>query len=359
MRQVKNALQHFKGVISRNRLEVLPANGTVVLETIANVHTALQPYTLNENSSAIISATTQVYQSLGKLIKLCDEVLLSEDDTHCASLSQENVTEVVELVEKAVQNLVEIANEKVLEREKNGSLTAKTSTNSNLLQRPEVNCQRTSLPDIPLTPRERDILEQSQAKNLRTSHSIESMLRDSSPPPKPPLPERYVEEWKQKNSLAKQRLPLNVLLPIDTLIQFFVLLFSLSRRASNPPPLPPKRKIQTKPVGIQLSPQQQTQSATDLDSSNNIDVTLLNCGLDRMSLRSKSPDDNSSLLSTSSLDSALNHSREEDELKALTCNDHQNDEITLREDIDRFFEQSKLQNHRTIPNDFLLIEFCF
>lgn len=103
VRQVKNALQHFKGVISRNRLEVLPANGTVVLETIANVHTALQPYTLNENSSAIISATTQVYLSLGKLIKLCDEVLLSEDDANCASLSQENVTEVVELVEKAVQ----------------------------------------------------------------------------------------------------------------------------------------------------------------------------------------------------------------------------------------------------------------
>lgn len=103
MRQVKNALQHFKGVISRNKLEVLPANGTVVLETIANVHTALQPYTLNENSSAIISATTQVYLSLGKLIKLCDEVLLSEDDANCASLSQENVTEVVELVEKAVQ----------------------------------------------------------------------------------------------------------------------------------------------------------------------------------------------------------------------------------------------------------------
>lgn len=75
--------------------------------------------------------------------------------------------------------------------------------------------------------------------------------------------------------------------------------------------------------------------------SNNIDVTLLNCGLDRMSLRSKSPDDNSSLLSTSSLDSALNHSREEDELKALTCGDQQCDELTLREDIDKFFAHSK------------------
>lgn len=103
VRQVKNALQHFKDVISRNKLEVLPGNGTIVLESIANVHTALQPYTLNENSSAIISATTQVYLSLGKLIKLCDEVLLSEDNANCASLSKENVSEVVELVDNAVQ----------------------------------------------------------------------------------------------------------------------------------------------------------------------------------------------------------------------------------------------------------------
>lgn len=83
---------------------------------------------------------------------------------------------------------MQIANEKMSEREKNGGLVMKIS--SNTLQRPEVNTQRTSLPDIPLTPRERDILEQSQQKNLRTSHSIESILRDSSPPPKPPLPER-------------------------------------------------------------------------------------------------------------------------------------------------------------------------
>lgn len=101
--QVKNALRHFKDVISRNKLEVLPPNGTIVLELIANFHTALQPYILNENGSAIISANTQVYLSLGKLIKLCDEVMLSEDDANCASLSQDNVNEVVELVENAVE----------------------------------------------------------------------------------------------------------------------------------------------------------------------------------------------------------------------------------------------------------------
>lgn len=72
VRQVKNALTHFKDVILKNKLEMLPGNGTVVLELIANVHTALQSYTLNENSSALINATNHVYMSLGKLLKLCE-----------------------------------------------------------------------------------------------------------------------------------------------------------------------------------------------------------------------------------------------------------------------------------------------
>lgn len=184
VRQVKNALQHFKDVISKDKLEVLPGNGTVVLETIANVHTALQSYALNENSSAIISATTKVNSSLGSLIKLCDEVMLSNSDMQSSSLSQENVNDIVVTLEGAVQDLVDIANEKIRERE--------SASKSNTLARPTVDlaAQRTSLPDIPLTPRERDILEKSQSNPMRTSHSSESILRDSSPPPKPPLPER-------------------------------------------------------------------------------------------------------------------------------------------------------------------------
>lgn len=39
--------------------------------------------------------------------------------------------------------------------------------------------------------RERDLLEQTSTKKIRASHSTESILRDSSPPPKPPLPNRY------------------------------------------------------------------------------------------------------------------------------------------------------------------------
>ncbi|KAL9695632.1 hypothetical protein quinque_014917 [Culex quinquefasciatus] len=272
VRQVKNALTHFKDVILKNKLEMLPGNGTVVLELVANVHTALQSYTLNENSSALINATNHVYMSLGNLLKLCDEVLLTADNENCPSLSKENVKEIVELVENAVNNLVNLANEKISDKAA-GSGCSGNHHSSNTLQRPAVDIagQRTSLPDIPLTPRERDILEQTSLKTVRASHSTESILRDSSPPPKPPLPDR----------------------------------------AQDPPPLPPKRKSQH-------SKNHSFHETSDADS------TFLGggCGgaLDRMSLRSRSPEDNSSLLSASagSLDSALNHSREEDELRALT-----------------------------------------
>lgn len=38
VRQVKHALTHFKDVIIKKKLEMLHGNGTVVLESITNVH---------------------------------------------------------------------------------------------------------------------------------------------------------------------------------------------------------------------------------------------------------------------------------------------------------------------------------
>lgn len=66
--------------------------------------------------------------------------------------------------------------------------TTLRSSYANLVEKP---VQRNSLPDIPLTPREREILEQTSHVPgvVRNSHSTESILRDSSPPPKPPLPD--------------------------------------------------------------------------------------------------------------------------------------------------------------------------
>ncbi|KRK05929.1 C3G, isoform E [Drosophila yakuba] len=303
VKDISNALKHFRDVILKKKLEVLPGNGTVILETIASMYSVIQTYTLNENSAIMSCATQQVYQSLGKLIKLCDEVMLSEDSGECASLSNENVREVIDLLEDAVRNLVTLAQGKLKEQDQcafryggsglggigaaaeiMGAVTASPGvsvpgTGIMRVSAAESAAQRTSLPDIALTPKERDILEQHNVNPMRGSHSTESILRDTSPPPKPPLP----------------------------------------NRASNPPPLPPKRRSQPgAPAGAAVVGCSSLTSASyaqphnislnlDLDCSSNI--SLLNYGVDRLSVRSRSPDENSQC----SFDSALNHSREEED----------------------------------------------
>ncbi|XP_012228703.1 guanine nucleotide-releasing factor 2 isoform X4 [Linepithema humile] len=267
VRQVQLALLHFRDVVSKKKLEMLPGNGTIVLDTVTTIHNALKSYLLYDNSSTLGSATNQVYQALAQLLKLCDDVLLHGDQS--SALDTENVTHVIGLVEEAVKNLVALAHEKIANKQKPASAANSNRTSgygSELTQ-------RNSLPDIPLTPRERQILEQTAASSslVRSSHSSESILRDSSPPPKPPLPDRTNVCLSEENSSS-----------------------------GTPPPLPPKRRTRTQQL---------------LDESEG----LLASSLDRVSLRSRSPEDSSSLLSASagSLDSALNHSRDEDEIRAI------------------------------------------
>ncbi|XP_053977179.1 guanine nucleotide-releasing factor 2 isoform X2 [Hylaeus volcanicus] len=268
VRQVQLALLHFRDVVSKKKLEMLPGNGTIVLDTVTTIHTVLKSYLLSENSSTLGSATNQVYQALAQLLKLCDDVLLHGDQS--SALVTENVTHIIGLVEDAVKNLVALANEKIANRQKPAAVTTSNRTSG---YGSELTPQRNSLPDIPLTPRERQILEQTAATTslVRSSHSSESILRDSSPPPKPPLPERTNVCLSEENSSS-----------------------------GTPPPLPPKRRTRAQQL---------------LDESEG----LLASSLDRVSLRSRSPEDSSSLLSASagSLDSALNHSRDEDEIRAI------------------------------------------
>lgn len=150
--------------------------------------------------------------------------------------------------------------------------------------------QRNSLPDIPLTPKERQILEQTcgTVHVVRNSHSSESILRDTSPPPKPPLPN-----------------PICLSGPDNNVI---------------PPPIPPKKRG---PRGQYL-----------LDDCNSFDNALLGCSFDRISLRSRSPEDSNSLLSTTSVgsvDSVLMQSRDEEEMKALM--DPKHEEIIRQSDL--------------------------
>lgn len=88
-----------------------------------------------------------------------------------------------------LQDLINLAQEKISHQQITYKTTPRSSYGNSSL---EIPTQRNSLPDIPLTPRERQILEQTSCitpSMVRSSHSTESILRDSSPPPKPPLPE--------------------------------------------------------------------------------------------------------------------------------------------------------------------------
>lgn len=96
VRQVKHALTHFKDVINKNKLEMLPGNGTILLETIANINAAMKSHKYHPKSSAVISATQQVQSVLGKLIKLCDDALISEDEENFIALNKDNAKELVE-----------------------------------------------------------------------------------------------------------------------------------------------------------------------------------------------------------------------------------------------------------------------
>uniref|UniRef100_A0A1B6CP57 CRK SH3-binding GNRP n=1 Tax=Clastoptera arizonana TaxID=38151 RepID=A0A1B6CP57_9HEMI len=254
VRQVQFALKHFRDVVSKNKLEVLPGNGTIVLETITTIHGVLKTYVFIDQSSALVSATNQVYQSLAKLIKLCDDILLLGEK----AINKDNVTDVVQLVEDAVQNLVQLASVKILEKNSktlNHSKPALSERSSTYTAEPSI--QRSSLPDIPLTPRERQILEQTSQSVIQRhagQHSIssESILHDDMPPPKPPLPNRI---W----------------------------------CSESPPPLPPKRKAAGGPPSLSL---------------------------ERLSLGSENTS------SLGSMDSMLNASlKDDDELKALIDED--------------------------------------
>ncbi|XP_031332438.1 guanine nucleotide-releasing factor 2 isoform X3 [Photinus pyralis] len=309
-KQVQVALKHFRDVVSKNILEMLPGNGTIVLDTVWAINLAVKSSVSSEFSNSIVSATHHMYQSVARLIKLCDDVLI--DGAESSALNQDNVTEVVAQVEDAVKTLIKLAKEKIMHQHTISYKTTPRSSFGNASL--DISTQRNSLPDIPLTPRERQILEQTSCVpgKVRSSHSSESVLRDNSPPPKPPLPDSMYNMCRMDES--------NVL----------------------PPPLPPKKKGNNRSYQL-------------MDECFSSDNSLFASSLERISLRSRSPEDSSSLLSASagSLDSMLNQSREEEEIRALMDHHTDADALVLDNDIsgiagangiDNYWDDSLLSN---------------
>ncbi|KAK9701806.1 RasGEF domain [Popillia japonica] len=293
-KQLSIALKHFRDVVAKKKLEMLPGNGTIVLDTIWAINLIVQRSIVSpDNTKMVKAATNRMYQRVAKLIKLCDDALI---DDQCSALDEQNVEEVLSLLDDAVKFLMkEVECKLSTQHNLTYMTTPRPSHGSTNLDMP---AQRNSLPDIPLTPRDLQKLEQSSANTriVRNSHSTESILRDSSPPPKPPLPHGIYR--KESDSFI------------------------------TPPPLPPKKR-----------------NLENNYKTFNSDNSIFGSSLERMSLRSRSPEDSSSLLSaTGSLDSVLNHSREdEEELNALM--DHSVDnETVLESDLSDLTSTNGLNN---------------
>uniref|UniRef100_T1J7M1 CRK SH3-binding GNRP n=1 Tax=Strigamia maritima TaxID=126957 RepID=T1J7M1_STRMM len=195
-KDVQFALRYFQDVVDKNTLEMLPGSATIVLENILAILTLLKNDMVNEQSSSLLLSTTnQVHQSLANLIKWADNVLLYGNQSH----NKENVAEVVKGVHEAIKILIQLAEEKRHNKESkttNGIHNGVCGIKSD-------SPKRTSLPDIPLTPREREILEQTsftvddlQLASTPYSGSLNNGdTVDSTPPPKPPLPSNHSSTW--------------------------------------------------------------------------------------------------------------------------------------------------------------------
>ncbi|BES93377.1 Guanine-nucleotide exchange factor c3g [Nesidiocoris tenuis] len=206
VKQVQLALKHFNDVVSKNKLEVLPGNGTIVLESIATIQGVLKTYVFIDQSSALMSATNQVYHSLTTLIKLCDDVLFTGDK----NLSKLNVTDVLQQVNDAVQNLLRVVRAKITDDSSKHGVAG--NDKSKISNRWEPGPLRSSLPDISLgsTVIVTDAVD-SAPPNPPTKPPLPSnkiWLGDSPPPPLPPKKKSTGGNVSNAPSLSMERLSL-------------------------------------------------------------------------------------------------------------------------------------------------------
>ncbi|CAK1548297.1 unnamed protein product [Leptosia nina] len=195
VKEVRFGLKHFSDVITKRKLEMLPDNGTIVFESIANIHKAIKPYC--SRSPTLMSAVKRLCTALAMLIRLCDEVTVvslradandTETEVSTAALSPENVNSVVKGLKLAVEEVASLAQQ---------YMTRPALSPRPAVVSPRASTQRNSLPDIPLTPKERSLLTGepgTENSGVRASHSSESILdAPDTPPPKPARPNRKIE----------------------------------------------------------------------------------------------------------------------------------------------------------------------
>ncbi|NXI96567.1 RPGF1 factor, partial [Psophia crepitans] len=182
-KEVVSALRYFKTivdkmVIDKKVLEMLPGSASKVLEAILPL---VQTDPRIQQSSAISSCYSRVYQSLANLIRWSDQVMLegvnSEDKEMVTT-----VKDVIKAVLDGVKELVRLT----IEKQEHPSPTSPVKASLPA-------CKSDSPSELPLTDREMEIL--NKTTNMTQSNELLTDSMDEEvAPPKPPLPSIRVAE---------------------------------------------------------------------------------------------------------------------------------------------------------------------
>ncbi|XP_025112500.1 rap guanine nucleotide exchange factor 1-like isoform X4 [Pomacea canaliculata] len=249
--EVHRTLTYIRAVVQQGKLEILPETATLILETVMNVFTTLRNMPgAAADSTSLMSCQNKVCQSLARLIQWTDGLLVGPRE----AFSKESAHEIIDTLAAGIKELSQMWMDKMA-TQKPVSQKSSSPVGGLLAPPPDV-VRRVSLPDIPLTPREQEILHQTSqleagsydnVDSARTSAANENLFSfdhdctaGPSPPPKPPLPAGA-------NHLVPKLLQQSKTSGADV----------ANGEESFPPPLPEKRRLHNSEmlssVGSQVS----------------------------------------------------------------------------------------------------------
>ncbi|KAE8582634.1 hypothetical protein XENTR_v10020194 [Xenopus tropicalis] len=176
-KEVVNALRYFKTIVDKMAVDkmvlvMLPGSASKVLEAILPL---VQVDTRCQESTAISSCYSRVYQSLANLIRWSDQVMLegvnSEDKEMVTT-----VKDVIKAVLDGVKELVRL----MIEKQEHPSPTTTV--------KPSLPASKTdSTTELPLSERELEILNKTPEPTSKEAQ-VDSLESEELAPPKPPLP---------------------------------------------------------------------------------------------------------------------------------------------------------------------------
>ncbi|EMP34663.1 Rap guanine nucleotide exchange factor 1 [Chelonia mydas] len=176
-KEVVSALRYFKTIvdkmaIDKKVLEMLPGSASKVLEAILPL---VQADPRIQQSSAISSCYSRVYQSLGNLIRWSDQVMLEGVNSE----DKEMVTTVKGVIKAVLDGVKELVRLTV-EKQEHPSPTSPVKPSLPA-------CKSDSPSELPLTDREVEILNKTTSMTQSAEILTDSMDEEVAPP-KPPLP---------------------------------------------------------------------------------------------------------------------------------------------------------------------------